>query len=78
MEAAGRDANYKKLRAIQDRHCTTLLPFKAQLTVLKQPAQMRMMEAKVVEANKWGPFTIYNVKWIIVNIYNQQYLFFQQ
>ena len=68
VEASGRDEEYKTLRAIQDRHCITLLPFKAQLTVLKQPAQMRMMEAMVVEANKWGPFTIYNVNWIIVKI----------
>ena len=67
MEAAGRDANYKKLRAIQDRQCTTLLPFKAKLTVLKQPAQMRMMEAMVVETNNWGPFKIYNDNWIIAN-----------
>ena len=49
-----------------------MLPYKAQSTVLKQPAQMRMMEAKVVETNKWGPFKIYNVIWIIVNVYNQK------
>ena len=67
VEASGRDEEYKTLRAIQDRHCITLLPFKAQLTVLKQPAQMRMMEAMVVETNNWGPFKIYNDNWIIAN-----------
>ena len=67
VEASGRDEEYKTLRAIQDRHCITLLPFKVQLTVLKQPAQMRMMEAMVVETNNWGPFKIYNDNWIIAN-----------
>ena len=44
-----------------------ILLFLAQFTVLKHPAQMRMMEAMVVETNNWGPFKIYYDDWIIAN-----------
>ena len=47
--------------AIDRRHLTK------KVTVLKHPAQMRMMEAMVVETNNWGPFKIYNDNWIIAN-----------